>query len=60
MLQHITQSLEDVPWKHISFDHVVQLEKQAIEVQEEVVQVQGILKEFQDKVSTMAQLVPET
>ena len=51
--------MEDVSLKHISSDRFKKLEKQAEEVREEVVQVQGILKAFLEKVGTMAHPTPE-
>ena len=54
-LQHITQSLEEGPSKHINSDRVKQLQKQAKEVRQEVSKVQQILKEFQYKVGHVTQ-----
>ena len=45
-LQFITQSLEEGPSKHISFDCVEHLAKQVEEIEEEFSWVQQILKEF--------------
>ena len=60
-LQHIAQSIEAGPSKHISFDRVEQLVAQVEEVTREVAKVQQMLKEFQEKVGppTYPGLEPE-
>ena len=57
-LHLITQQMEEGLSKHISSDHVEQLENKAEEVNADVSQVQ-ILQEFQNKVGLVAQPVPE-